>query len=206
MQFWFDFASPFSYIAATMIEQEASERGLEVEWKPFLLGPIFAARGRVGDAPARVEYMKRDCQRLTEARGIPYCSPQRWPRPAVPAARIAAALPQELISAFSQAMFHASFVEDIDLRDPEEVRRVLAGMDGFPLSVKSCVELISVEPGKSRLRQSTALAMEQSIFGSPTFITRGGELFWGQNQLVEALEWELKEAGAKPGAGGATAV
>lgn len=205
MQFWFDFASPFSYIASVAIEREARGRGLEVEWHPFLLGPIFEARGRVSDVPARVEFMRRDCQRLTEARGIPYCNPQRWPRPAVPAARVVAALPRELIPAFSHAMFRASFVEDLDLRDPAEVQRVIDGMDGFPLSAKDCVELIAAEPGKSQLRRSTALAMEKSIFGAPTFITGKGELFWGQNQLVEALEWELQERQAKTSAIGAGA-
>ena len=76
-------------------------------------------------------------------------------------------------------------------------------MDGFPLSAKDCVESIAAEPGKSQLRRSTALAMEKGVFGAPTFITGRGELFWGQNQLLEALRWELRERQAKTSAGGA---
>jgi 2-hydroxychromene-2-carboxylate isomerase len=77
LEFWYDFASTYSYPAAMRVEREAAAAGLRVEWKPFLLGPIFSKLLGVDDSPfntnpVRGRYMWRDLERLCAADAIPF--------------------------------------------------------------------------------------------------------------------------------------
>ena len=84
MQFWFEFASTYSYPAAMRIAHKAARRGVAIEWKPFLLGPIFAAQGWDDSPfnlyPAKGRYMWRDLERICEAQGLPFHRPSQFPR------------------------------------------------------------------------------------------------------------------------------
>src|SRR5262245_42672086 len=95
VQFWFEFASTYSYPAAARVEDTARAAGVEVKWRPFLLGPIFAAQGW-NDSPFNIypikgRYMWRDLERLCTAYGLPLQRPSRFPRGSLVAARIACA-------------------------------------------------------------------------------------------------------------------
>src|SRR5688500_3568936 len=93
LQFWFEFASTYSYPAAMRIEALASAAGVEVEYRPFLLGPIFASQGWIDSPfniyPAKGRYMWRDLERICAARGLPLRRPTQFPRGSVLAARVA---------------------------------------------------------------------------------------------------------------------
>ena len=92
-EFWFDFASTYSYPAAMRIDRLADATGISVAWRPFLLGPIFAAQGW-NDSPFNIyptkgRYMWRDLERICAKANIPLRHPSRFPRNALLAARVA---------------------------------------------------------------------------------------------------------------------
>src|SRR5437667_6541036 len=88
MQFWFDFASTYSYVAAMRIEEECAQAGVSLEYKPFLLGPIFTELLGIKDSPfnhfpVRGRYMWRDLERLCEEYDLPWSRPSVFPRTSV---------------------------------------------------------------------------------------------------------------------------
>jgi hypothetical protein len=99
MNFWFEFASTYSYPAAMRIEALAAERGVDVRWRAFLLGPIFRAQGWNDSPfnlyPAKGRYMWRDLERICSAQGIPFNRPSVFPRNGLLAARVACLAPSD---------------------------------------------------------------------------------------------------------------
>ena len=99
LQFWFEFASTYSYPAVMRIDKAAA-RGISVEWRPFLLGPLFHAQQGMKDSPFNVvpvkgSYMWRDLERTCEKYGLPFRKPGRFPQNGLMAARITLSLPQD---------------------------------------------------------------------------------------------------------------
>lgn len=116
-EFWFEFGSTYSYIAAERMEREARLRNINVGWHPFLLGPIFSAQGWDDSPfnlyPAKGRYMWRDMERLCEKFNLPFRRPTRFPRSGLLAARIACLEPaQHWCPEFVRAVFRANFAED----------------------------------------------------------------------------------------------
>jgi 2-hydroxychromene-2-carboxylate isomerase len=188
VEFWFEFASTYSYLAAVRIEQVAAAAGVTVRWKPFLLGPIFKAQGWNDSPfnlyPVKGRYMWRDLERTTAREGVPFRKPSVFPRNGLLAARIAclgaeAAWGPE----FVRRVFTANFAEDRDIAAPEILTSILdcLGLDGAVLIGRA----VSPE-AKEALRNQTDRAMEIGIFGAPTFVVRG-ELYWGNDRLESAL-------------------
>ncbi|MFL5421809.1 MAG: 2-hydroxychromene-2-carboxylate isomerase, partial [Myxococcales bacterium] len=98
MQFWFDPASTYSYVAAMRVEEECARAGITVEFRPFLLGPIFSAQQGIKDSPFNVNpirgrYMWRDLERLCAKYGLPWRKPSVFPRNSVLSARVCCAAP-----------------------------------------------------------------------------------------------------------------
>ncbi len=95
IQFWFEFASTYSYPAAMRIEAAAKARGVVVEWRPFLLGPVFASQGWQDSPfniyPTKGKYMVRDLERTCAALDLPFTMPNPFPQNGLLCARIAAA-------------------------------------------------------------------------------------------------------------------
>lgn len=185
--FWYEFASTYSYLAASRIDAVAGAAGVRVAWRPFLLGPVFAAQG-MNDSPFNLypvkgAYMWRDMERLCARYGLPFRRPSAFPRNGLAAARIATALNDP--AAFSRAVFHANFAEDQDIADTAVLSAILAGLDLDPEAVLARSRSPEV---KERLRARTAEAQALGIFGAPSFVA-GGELFWGNDRLEQALEW-----------------
>ncbi len=96
LEFWFEFASTYSYPAAERVVAAAVEAGAVLRWMPFLLGPIFAAQGWKDSPfnlyPAKGAYMWRDLERLCAAQGLPFQRPSVFPRGGLLAARVATAV------------------------------------------------------------------------------------------------------------------
>jgi 2-hydroxychromene-2-carboxylate isomerase len=195
LQFWFEFASTYSYPAAMRVEAAAAARGVDVEWKAFLLGPIFREQGWNDSPfnlyPVKGRYMWRDLARLCEAQGIAFAQPSRFPRNGLLAARVACAHAQEpWLPAFVRAVYDANFARDEEIEEPAVVARCLerAGRAPEPL-----LEAAQSEASKTRLRQQEELAVRLGIFGAPSFVV-GGELFWGNDRLEAALDWHARHA------------
>jgi 2-hydroxychromene-2-carboxylate isomerase len=191
LQFWFDYASTYSYLSAMRIEHLAAVKNVDVRWRPFLLGPIFKAQGWNSSPfniyPAKGRYMVRDMERLAEGRGLGFRLPNPFPQMSLKAARTAWALPsEEWIGPFSRLVFTAQFSEGRGIDDAAVLADILVrlGLDPAPIIAAS-----ETAETKARLRFETDEAMRLGIFGAPTFITPDSEIFWGDDRLEAALGW-----------------
>ena len=197
VEFWFEFASTYSYPAAMRIEEIARRHGCVVRWCPFLLGPIFQDQGW-NDSPFNIypvkgRYMWRDLERLCGRLEIPFRKPSQFPRSGVLAARIACVSEEsEWVPKFVRKVYAANFVNDLDIAEPNVLLNCLAGLVDDPAAILAAA---SGESAKSRLRRNTERAVELGIFGAPTFVV-GDELFWGNDRLEAALEWSRAGQGA----------
>ncbi|MEN9315900.1 MAG: hypothetical protein RIS35_2293 [Pseudomonadota bacterium] len=185
--FWYDFASTYSYLAAFAVEDTAARADVTVEWRPFLLGPIFAAQGWRDSPfnlyPAKGAYMWRDMERLCARHGLTWKRPSVFPRHSVAAARVALALEPAARAGFTRAVYAANFAQDRDISDAQVLGELLESI-GQPAG-EVLARSVSVEV-KDALRGQTAQAQAMAIFGAPTF-TVGDEVFWGQDRLGDAL-------------------
>jgi 2-hydroxychromene-2-carboxylate isomerase len=195
LEFWFEFASTYSYPAAMRIEMLAARAGVAIAWRPFLLGPIFQAQGW-NDSPfnlyrAKGRYMWRDLERLCAKHGLPYVRPTIFPQRSILAARLALATTDESwLPALVRGIYVANLAEGADIATPETLGRVLAALGQDP---QPWLERAQSQSVKDALRGSTERALALGIFGAPTFVARG-EVFWGGDRLEDALAWQLRGA------------
>jgi 2-hydroxychromene-2-carboxylate isomerase len=195
LDFWFDFASTYSYPAAMRIAPLAATAGVAVRFRPFLLGPIFKAQGWATSPfnlyPAKGRYMWRDLERLCANLNLPFRQPELFPQPSLLAARVAlVGLTETWGEEFCRAVFRAEFGAAGRIDDAATIARLLTPLR---MDVDEILTKAQSEPNKLRLRDETQAAQQLGIFGAPTFVTAGGELFWGNDRLEPALAWALKE-------------
>jgi 2-hydroxychromene-2-carboxylate isomerase len=195
LEFWFEFGSTYSYLSVARLEEEAVAAGVPVRWKPFLLGPVFAEQGWDDSPfnvyPAKGRYMWRDMERLCDKYGIPFARPSHFPRSGLLAARVAClanATSEPWLPEFVRAVFRANFAEDREIEDAAQIGSIL---DSIGLPGGRIVEQAQSPDNKLRLREQTSRATELGIFGAPSFIV-GGELFWGNDRLEDALSWATR--------------
>ena len=191
LDFWFEFASTYSYPAAFRIGALARDRGVLPRWRPFLLGPVFKAQGWDNSPfniyPAKVRYMWRDLERVCDGLRIPFVRPAVFPQNTILAARVAlVALAEDWGEDFCRAVYAAEFGEGRDVGVPETVVGVLSGLKKDAAAV---IERAQTDPIKLTLRRNTEEAQALGIFGAPSFVTADGELFWGNDRLEAALDW-----------------
>jgi 2-hydroxychromene-2-carboxylate isomerase len=192
LDFWFEFASTYSYPAAMRIEALAREANVALDWKPFLLGPIFA-RQSWDDSPfniypAKGRYMWRDLERICAGLGLPFRRPTVFPRSGLLAARIAcigAEAGAAWIGDFVRAVYHANFGLDWEIGDPNVIGEIL---DGLGLPAAALIEQAGAPAVRQMLRQRTAEAEALGLFGAPSFVA-DGELFWGNDRLEPTIAW-----------------
>jgi len=190
IEFWYDFASTYSHIAAQRIDALAKAAGTTVRWRPFLLGPIFAGQGWSTSPfnlfPSKGKYMWRDMERWSAELGLKLVKPQPFPANSLMAARIALAGEEGgWIGDFSRRVFAAEFCEGANIADLEVLRAILSAMNLNPTQILDAARADAV---KSRLRSQTDLATHLGLFGAPSFVV-DGEIFWGNDRLEEALRW-----------------
>ncbi|MGB0083966.1 MAG: 2-hydroxychromene-2-carboxylate isomerase [Rhodomicrobiaceae bacterium] len=194
LEFWYDFASTYSYLAAMRIEDLANACGVTLAWRPFLLGPIFQAQGW-NDAPARLfpakgRYMMRDLERIAAARGLVFKLGSKFPQNSVYAARLAMIGVEEgWAPAFTREIYLSQFRDGADIADKEVLAKALmaVGQDAA-----TQMERAQNQAAKDALRTQTAEAQALGIFGAPAFITEDRELFWGDDRLEQALDWAAR--------------
>lgn len=193
LEFWFEFASTYSYPAAMRVERVARAAGVELLWRPFLLGPIFNSQGW-NDSPFNIypvkgRYMWRDMERICARDGIALKRPTQFPRNGLLAARVAllgAAEPWG--AAFVRGVYAANFADDLDISSPAVVTRVLEslGLEATPL-----LERAQGVENKDALRKQCERAVGLGLFGAPSF-TVGEELFWGNDRLEDAIAYAVR--------------
>lgn len=194
IEFWYEFASTYSYPAAMRVERMAEAAGVRVEWRPFLLGPLFHAQQGLTDSPfnafpVKGQYMWRDMERVCAEEGLPLNHPSQFPRNSLLAARVAVAgLDDGWTPDFSRKVYEANFVADQDISDPAVLTPLIEEVGGAPEAV---LEAAGSDAVKARLKDHVNQAKARGVFGSPSFITADGELFWGNDRLEQALAWAV---------------
>lgn len=186
--FWIEFASTYAWLAIQRAEARAAAWGVTLDWRPFLLGPVFRAQGWETSPfllyPAKGAFMWRDLERRAGAAGLRLARPAAFPVNSVAAARQAlAALETPQGPAFCRAVSHALYGEGRDIADPAVLADCAraAGLDPDALAARGPAM-------RERLRANTEAAMAAGVFGAPSFHARG-ELFWGEDQMEDALCW-----------------
>jgi 2-hydroxychromene-2-carboxylate isomerase len=190
IEFWFDFTSPYSYLAAEKIDAIAATYQRQVDWHPILLGAALQKTNSVPivQVPLKGAYSLRDFARSARFLGVPFRFPSRFPLPTHAAARAFYWLQDTapaIAKPFAHAVFHAFFVADRDISATEIVLDIAAaqGADRAALA-----QALGTPEIKERLKQETATAIDKGLFGAP-YIIIDGEPFWGADRLPQIERW-----------------
>lgn len=194
IEFWFDFASTYSYPAAMRIESVAKANGVYIVWRPFLLGAIFNKQG-LRDSPFNANpdkgvYMWRDLERVCKTHNITLNRPSTFPQNGLLAARIVSHFSNEAwIPEFVRAIYMANFAHNRDITSSETICHCLPNQ----LDAEDIIARATSPESKLQLRKQTEEASEKKIFGAPSFYV-GDELFWGNDRLEQAIAWAVQAA------------
>src|SRR5215813_3600686 len=191
LDFWFDFASTYSYLAAMRIEPLAQKAEVRVRFRPFLLRPIFKAQGWTTSPfnlyPAKGRHMWRDLERSCDELQLAFRHPDPFPQNSLLAARVAlVGLDQTWGEAFCRAIFRAQFADGCRIDDAATVGDILAGLKLDPEGALAAAQSDAI---KTRLRAQTDEAQRLGVFGAPSFATADGEFVWGNGRPGPALGW-----------------
>jgi 2-hydroxychromene-2-carboxylate isomerase len=195
LTFWYEFASTYSWLAAERVDALAAKAEVEVNWRPFLLGPIFVAQGWPSSPfnvyAAKGANMWRDIERHCELMDLPPPTrPEPFPQNGLLAARVAIALPAATRPAFSRAVYRAEFTKAQPIADRAVIAQLLhdCGLDAA-----ATLATAESQENKAALRGVTDEAARHDIYGAPSFVTPTGELFWGNDRLEQAIAWAKRE-------------
>ena len=188
IDFWFDFASNYSYLSVMRIESQAAMHHVRVRWQPFLLGPVLQALGY--ETPPFIvqkekgEYVWKDMERQCRKYAVPWRQPLAFPRRALLPLRVATLGANEpWIGAFCRDVMQLNFAQDREIDSPAAVGDVLEHL-GLP--AQQVIADALTDANKLKLREHTEQARALRIFGAPTFFV-GVEMFWGNDRLDDAL-------------------
>lgn len=193
IDFYFDFSSPYGYLASEQIDELGAKHGRAVMWHAIVLDAQFQPQGgmKIPTALMRTEYVKRDVERSAAYFGIPYKTPAPYPVHTEHAARAFQWLsdrnPDEARS-FAHAVFRAYFVEG---RNIAETAVLLEIAENLKLDREDVSAAFSDSATKARLKAEIDLAEARGVFGSPFFIVEG-EGFWGNDRLPQLERWLAK--------------
>jgi len=194
LDFWFDFASTYSYASAMRLRALADDAGVAINFRPFLLGPVFAAQGW-NTSPfnlyaAKGRNMWRDLERICTDMALPFRRPDPFPQHSLLAARVApVGLSASWGEEFCLEVFRAQFGEGRRIDDAAALARILTRLD---ITAEPVLAAAQSDDTKARLRAQTEDAQRRGVFGAPTFTTGDGELFWGNDRLERALLWATR--------------
>lgn len=183
--FFFDFSSPFAYLASTQVEGLAARTGATLRFRPFLLGALFKALGGPDVPlftmpPPKQRHARDDMFRWADFHGVPLKFPTRFPMNTVKALRMVLQTPEEQRAPLIHAIYRAYWADDRDINDDTVLTELAvgAGLDGPALVAGTRQDAV-----KERLRTATDEAVKLGLFGAPCFMV-DDLLFWGQDRLV----------------------
>ncbi len=190
IDFFFDFSSPYSFLAAHRLDAIAAKHGRVVAWRPVLLGVIFKDTGGAPNTANALKgkYMLRDLKRFARLHNLPFTMPEPFPFSALLPSRayywVEATAPDRA-HAFARAIFDGSFQKGIDVSKPEAVAQIAhsVGLDGA-----AALAAVQDDRWKTALREATEDALNRGMFGAP-YIVIDGEPFWGNDRLPEIDAW-----------------
>ena len=188
--FYFDFSSPYGYLAAQSIDELGRRHGRAVVWQPFLLGAVFKTTGQqpLLGIPLKGDYGKRDMERSARLLGVPFTVPSAFPFLSVAACRafywLADRDPQKAKD-LAKALYAAAFAEGRDISGAEAVIEVAGSLGIDPAALTEALRDPAV---KDRLRDEVERIIGAGVFGSP-FVVVDGEPFWGHDRLGQVERW-----------------
>ena len=190
IDFYFEFASPYGYLASLRIDTIAAGHEREVAWRPIMLGAALKATGSVPNAtaPLKGPYLLRDVPRSARLLGIPLVLPERMPMNSLAASRAFWWLhgrDPDMAKGLAQAILHAHWGEGRDMSTPGQVAEIARNLGIDEGALTAAIQ----EPAiKARLKEETDRSLERGVFGSPFFIV-DGEPFWGADRLDQVERW-----------------
>jgi 2-hydroxychromene-2-carboxylate isomerase len=191
LDFWFEFASTYSYPAMMRITSLARDAGIAVRFRPFLLGPVFKAQGWETSPfnlyTSKGRNMWRDLERLCEELNLPFRRPEPFPQNSLQASRLAlVGLDAQWGEDFCRSVFRTEFAEGRRIDETAVLSELLAELN---VDLNHAFAAAQTDAIKAKLRSQTEEAVQLGIFGAPSFITMDGELFWGNDRLERAIAW-----------------
>jgi 2-hydroxychromene-2-carboxylate isomerase len=191
IEFYFDFSSPYSYIASEWVEALAARHGRTVRWHAILLGATFQAAELKSPVayPIKRDYSLRDFRRSARFEGVPYVHPEEFPIPTLNAARVfwwlADSQGADAATAWARAGLRAYFTRGLLLSQPE-VLKTLAGAAGIDPALAEAAW--NDAHWKARLKRVNEEAIAAGVFGAPYFFV-DGEPFWGNDRKAQIERW-----------------
>jgi len=191
IEFYFDFSSPYSYIASERIEALAARTARPLQWRPLLLGAVFKATGGAPlteVAGPKARYAIRDFARAAAFVGVPYRHPTTFPVGAVAASRAVLWLQREHSPhsvAYVHAVFRALFVHDRNVGDATVALDIAQSLGIDKARLAAGVQEDAI---KNALRVEVEQAIARGVFGAPTIFV-DGEMFWGHDRLDHVERW-----------------
>lgn len=190
IDFYFDFSSPYGYLASTRIDAIAAKHGRTARWHPILLGVVFKVTGGapLPTFPLKGDYAKRDMARFARLLGVPFSLPSKFPIGTTAAARLARwALDRDTAQgkALTAALFRAYFAEDRDISSPDTCADVAKACGYDHAQARAALDDQAV---KDRLKEEVDAAIATGVFGSP-YVIVDGEPFWGADRLDQIERW-----------------
>ena len=183
LQFFYDVASPYSYLAFTRIQDVCKRQEVSFDYRPFLLGGVFRATNNQTPAaiPARARYLLKDLQRWATADDIDFKFSSSFPHNSLLAMRTITAVPEVDRCRVAMKIFEAAWVRDLDIGTPEVLATILGDDVGF-------LHRSSEQAVKDELRRTTDEAIAAGAFGAPFFLI-GDEGYWGNDRLEMAVAY-----------------
>jgi 2-hydroxychromene-2-carboxylate isomerase len=185
LEFFFDFASSYSYLATSQVGPLCQKTGAKARWVPFLLGAVFKETGNDMPAriPAKAQWLVQDCALWAKQYHMPFSLPSRFPINSIKALRLIVAAGriygEDAIATLAIPIYAAYWADDRDISDPAELQKIAdhAGFDGAKL-----IAAIDDPETKAQLKANTDEAVSRGAFGAPSFFV-GPKLFWGNDRL-----------------------
>lgn len=196
IKFYYEFASPYSYISMMRIEELTAPHGIEIVYQPFLIGPLFKDVGWETSPfliyEAKGKNFFRDIVREAEHYGLPPLQIlDEFPQRGLRAARVALlGLAEGWGVEFSKAVYRRQFQQGLPIVGESDVKLVMAeiGVE----NVSSVYDLAQGEENKTQLFEIVKEARDFGLYGAPSFVV-GGELFWGNDRLTRAVDFALRD-------------
>ncbi len=190
IDFYFDFTSPYGYIASRRIEALAAQHGRALNWHPMLLGAVFKITGAPPPVsmPIKGEYLKRDFERSARFHGVPYRTPTPFPVATVAACRAyywLAARDANKAVELAKALYRAYFEQEVNISEAENVVKIAASIGCNADEVRAALNDQAI---KDRTKAEVDGAIAKGVCGSP-YVVVDGEPFWGVDRFDQIERW-----------------
>ena len=186
LKFYFDFISPYSYLAYKKLRSINKDNKIKVTYNPILLGGLHKLGGITAPAfnERKMKNMKNDCELIAKKNNIEFIWNSKFPINSLYLMRGYLVLSDDLKNKYFDICFDSYWKNNLDISNKEVIEKILNFIN---LDTKKFYEDIENEKIKNKLKELTNQAFEKDIFGAPTFVVND-KIFWGQDRLDYALE------------------